>query len=72
MFFNDAKEVPALLGLQLTRRGTHNGKDVPMCGIPASSCETYISKLIKEGRKVAICEQIETSKEAKSVVRAPS
>lgn len=65
MFFEDAREISALLGLHLTRRGTHSGKDIPMCGVPSSSCETYISKLVKLGRKVAICEQLETPEEAK-------
>ncbi|QHD65104.1 DNA mismatch repair protein MutS [Neorickettsia findlayensis] len=65
MFFEDAREVSALLGLHLTRRGTYKGKDIPMCGVPVSSCEVYINKLVKLGRKVAICEQLETAEEAK-------
>ncbi|WP_227028970.1 DNA mismatch repair protein MutS [Neorickettsia sennetsu] len=65
MFFEDAREVSHLLGLHLTRRGTYKGKDIPMCGVPVSSCEVYINKLVKLGRKVAICEQLETAEEAK-------
>jgi DNA mismatch repair protein MutS len=55
MFFEDAKEASALLGLTLTARG-----GAPMCGVPAHAADTYIAKLLKAGRKVAICEQLST------------
>jgi len=53
MFENDAKEVSSLLNLTLTAR---NG--VPMCGIPYHASQTYISRLLKAGKKIAVCEQI--------------
>ena len=61
MFYDDAKEGSALLGLTLTARG-----GVPMCGVPAHSADSYIAKLLKAGRKVAICEQISTPAQGKT------
>lgn len=65
MFFEDAKVVAPVLGLCLTKRGKCNDVDVPMCGVPAGSFDVYVSKLVKNGFKVAICEQLETAEEAK-------
>src|SRR5580700_6072220 len=65
MFFEDAIKASKALDIALTRRGQMNGQDVPMCGVPAHSYETYIAKLIKNGFRVAICEQKETPDEAK-------
>ena len=53
MFQQDAKEASALLGLTLTQR---NG--VPMCGIPYHASQGYIARLLKAGKKIAICEQL--------------
>ncbi len=53
MFENDAKEVSLLLDIALTKR--HN---IPMCGVPYHSSSPYIAKLLKAGRKIAICEQL--------------
>jgi DNA mismatch repair protein MutS len=53
MFQQDAKEVSAILGLTLTRR-----QGVPMCGIPYHASHTYIERLLKAGKKIAICEQL--------------
>ncbi len=64
MFFDDAKTVAGLLNLTLTAR---NG--VPMCGIPHHAAEGYIGKLLKHGRKVAICDQLEDAKPGKLVNR---
>ena len=64
MFFDDAKIGAQLLNLALTNR---NG--VPMCGIPHHAAETYISKLLRQGRKVAICDQLEEAKPGKLVDR---
>jgi DNA mismatch repair protein MutS len=64
MFFDEAKEVSQLLDLTLTKR-----QDTPMCGIPFHSADLYIAKLIKAGRKVAICEQVEDPALAKGLVR---
>ncbi|HEX5218675.1 MAG TPA: DNA mismatch repair protein MutS [Verrucomicrobiae bacterium] len=64
MFFEDAKEGAALINLALTAR---NG--VPMCGLPFHAANGYISRLLKAGRKVAICEQTEDAKPGKLVNR---
>ena len=65
LFFDDAVKASQLLDIALTKRGKHNGEDVPMCGVPAVSYDTYLEKLIASGVKVAICEQLETPEEAK-------
>ncbi len=64
MFFDDAREVSALLNLTLTKR-----QGEPMCGIPWHSARSYIARLLKAGKKVAICEQVEDPKAAKGIVR---
>src|SRR5271170_8306158 len=74
MFFDDAKAAAAALDIALTKRGFHQGKDIPMCGVPVSNHEVYLSRLIRKGFKVALCEQIEDPAEArkrggKSVVK---
>ncbi|MDR0744684.1 MAG: DNA mismatch repair protein MutS [Holosporales bacterium] len=60
LFYDDAKVVSKELGLVLTKRVS-----VPMCGIPWHASEMYITKLVKNGYRVAICEQLETPEEAK-------
>ena len=65
MFFDDAKTAAGLLNLTLTAR---NG--TPMCGIPHHAAEGYIGKLLKHGKKVAVCDQIEDAKPGKLVQRA--
>ena len=65
MFFDDAKAAAAALDIALTKRGQHQGKDIPMCGVPVHSHEVYLSRLIRKGFKVALCEQIEDPAEAK-------
>nr|WP_168820874.1 DNA mismatch repair protein MutS [Enterobacteriaceae endosymbiont of Donacia sparganii] len=62
MFFEDAKKASKLLNIVLTKRGKLNGKPIPMAGIPVNSIENYLSKLIKLGESVAICEQIQKKK----------
>ncbi len=74
LFFDDAVEAAAALDITLTKRGKHLGRDIPMCGVPVHSHETYLSRLIRKGFKVAVCEQTEDPAEArkrgsKSVVR---
>ena len=61
LFFEDAIEASKILEITLTKRGTYNGKGIPMCGVPAHSSDLYLSKLIKHGIKVAICEQSKIS-----------
>ena len=65
MFFDDAVAASKALDIALTKRGKLEGADVPMCGVPFHAYETYLSRLIKHGFKVAICEQMEDPKEAK-------
>ena len=64
MFFDDAIRAAETLDITLTKRGS-KGEDVPMCGVPVHSHESYVARLIKNGYKVAICEQVETPEEAK-------
>lgn len=65
MFFDDAVKASQALDITLTKRGKHEGVDIPMCGVPFHAYESYLSRLIKQGYKVAICEQTEDPKEAK-------
>ena len=74
MFFDDAVAAAEALDIALTKRGKHGGDDIPMCGVPAHSAESYLLTLIRKGFRVAICEQMESPEEAKkrgykSVVR---
>lgn len=65
LFYDDAIKAAETLDITLTKRGKNQGDDIPMCGVPWHSHESYLAKLIKAGFKVAICEQIETPEEAK-------
>ncbi|MGL9762912.1 MAG: DNA mismatch repair protein MutS, partial [Wolbachia sp.] len=65
LFFDDAVKAAKLLNIVLTKRGNSCGQDIPMCGVPAHSSESYLHKLIDLGFKVAICDQLETADEAK-------
>src|SRR3984957_11095551 len=65
LFFEDAIKASRALDIALTRRGQMQGQDVPMCGVPAHSYEVYLAKLIKNGFRVAICEQMEDPASAK-------
>jgi DNA mismatch repair protein MutS len=65
LFFDDAKVASQVLDIALTSRGEHDGKPIPMCGVPAHSAEGYLARLIKAGCRVAIAEQVETPEEAK-------
>ncbi|MCB9992617.1 MAG: DNA mismatch repair protein MutS [Hyphomicrobiaceae bacterium] len=74
LFFEDAEIASGALGIVLTKRGKHQGDDIPMCGVPIHAAEDYLKKLISQGHRVAICEQVEDPAEAKkrgskSVVR---
>ena len=69
MFFEDAEVVAHALELTLTGKSAGLEERVPMCGIPHHASEVYIDRLIKNGFKVAICEQVEDPKEAKGIVR---
>jgi len=65
MFFDDAVQASQALDITLTKRGKHAGEDIPMCGVPVHSHEGYLSRLIRKGLKVAVCEQMEDPAEAK-------
>lgn len=65
LFYNDAITAAKDLEITLTKRGQHNGEDIPMCGVPAHTHELYLSKLIQKGHRVAICEQLESPEVAK-------
>lgn len=65
MFFDDAVAAAAALDIALTKRGTHLGQPIPMCGVPVHAAESYLLTLIRKGFRVAIAEQLEDPAEAK-------
>ena len=74
LFFDDAEVASRALGIMLTKRGKHLGRDIPMCGVPIERADEYLHRLIALGHRVAVCEQLEDPAEArkrgaKSVVR---
>ncbi len=69
MFFEDAIEASKILGITLTTRDRNSKQPIPMCGIPYHAVDGYLPKLIKAGRVVAICEQVEDPKQAKGIVK---
>ena len=74
LFFEDAEIASKALGIMLTKRGKHQGQDIPMCGVPVERADDYLHRLIAKGFRVAVCEQMEDPAKArargnKSVVR---
>ena len=74
LFFEDAVAAAQALGIVLTKRGKHLGEDIPMCGVPIHRADEYLQRLIRQGFRVAVCEQLEDPAEArkrgsKAVVR---
>src|SRR5271154_7239280 len=74
LFFEDAEIASKALGIMLTKRGKHQGLDIPMCGVPVERSDDYLHRLIAGGHRVAVCEQMEGPAAArargnKSVVR---
>jgi DNA mismatch repair protein MutS len=69
LFFDDAKKASSVLGIALTKRGNINGDPIPLCGVPIHVLDHYLSKLIKNGFKVAICNQLEQPVPGKVVKR---
>lgn len=65
LFLDDAVIASKALDIALTKRGKLDSQDIPMCGVPFHAYESYLAKLIRQGYKVAICEQVEDPKEAK-------
>ena len=68
LFFEDAEKSSRLLGITLTKRGTHNGEPIKMAGVPYHAAEQYLAKLTKMGEAVAICEQIGDPAKSKGIV----
>lgn len=62
LFFDDAKNAAAFLGITLTARGKNKGEPIPLCGVPVSTLDHYVAKLVKGGFKVAICDQAEEAR----------
>lgn len=69
MFFEDAQVASKILDIALTSRDRDKDSGVPMCGVPYHSAATYIAKLVQQGHKVAICEQVEDPREARGLVK---
>src|SRR5437667_2172997 len=74
LFFEDAELASTALGIMLTKRGKHQGVDIPRCGVPVERSDDYLHRLIEKGFRVAVCEQMEDPAAArargnKSVVR---
>src|SRR3989442_7962815 len=65
LFFEDAEVAARALGIVLTKRGKHLGRDIPMCGVPIHRADEYLYRLIAMGHRVAVCEQLEDPAEAK-------
>lgn len=69
LFHSDAEEGAKLLGLTLTSRNNGAAAEVPLAGIPAKALDDYLARLVKMGRRVAICDQVEDASEAQGIVK---
>ncbi|MBV6520045.1 MAG: DNA mismatch repair protein MutS [Gemmatimonadaceae bacterium] len=69
MFFDDAHVASRVLGLTLTARNNGGAADVPLAGVPVKAVQEYIRRLVDQGFRVAICEQVEDPRQAKGIVR---
>ena len=69
LFFEDAQIASKILNISLTHRGKLGETKIPMAGIPHHAASTYIDRITSEGKKVAICEQVEDPKAAKGIVK---
>src|SRR5215831_11676185 len=69
LFFEDAVVAARELQITLTSRNKEKGQAIPMCGVPYHAAENYLSKLLRKGFRVAICEQMETPSAATKLVR---
>ena len=65
LFYEDAITASRILGIALTKRGKTGDEEISMCGVPHHALENYLNKLLEDGFKVAICDQLETPEEAK-------
>jgi DNA mismatch repair protein MutS len=69
MFGDDAKVASKILGIALTSRGHIKGEKIPLAGIPYHAADRYLAKLLKAGKKIVVCEQVEDPKLAKGIVK---
>ncbi len=69
MFNEDAQKASAILEIALTSRNKNDKNPIPMCGIPFRAADNYIARLIENGCKVAVCEQVENPAEVKGLVK---
>lgn len=69
LFFDEAKTVATTLGIALTARGKHKGEPVPLCGVPVHALNHYVTRLVKAGFRVALCDQLENAVAGKMVRR---
>ncbi len=69
LFFQDAQKAASFLGIALTKRGKNNGEPIPLCGVPVHALDHYLTKLIKGGFKVALCDQLHEARPGKMVER---
>lgn len=69
LFFEDAQIAASVLGVALTKRGTHEGEPIPLAGVPLHVRDHYLTKLVKAGYKVALCDQLEEARPGKLVER---
>src|SRR5881628_1742749 len=68
MFYDDALVASKALALTLTARGRGTPNEAPMCGVPYHAAEGYIARLIRQGFRVAVCDQVEDPKTARGIV----
>src|SRR6266566_1539564 len=69
LFFDDARIASRELQITLTSRNKEKGVAIPMCGVPYHAAEGYISKLIRKGYRIAVCDQMEDPRFAKKLVK---
>ncbi len=69
LFYDDAKRAAACLAIALTARGKNNGEPIPLCGVPVHAIDHYLTKLIRNGFKVVLCNQLEPATPGKVVAR---
>ncbi len=68
-FYEDAVEVARILNIALTTRDKKQPNPVPLAGVPFHAAETYITRLLAAGKKVAVCDQVEDAAEAEGLVK---
>jgi DNA mismatch repair protein MutS len=66
LFFDDAVRAAAALDIALTKRGKHQGNDIPMCGVPWHQVDAYLARLLRQGFRIAMAEQVESATDGKN------